>query len=53
MPPVTHSLFDVHSTLANLVWGYVIVHVGAAVLHELLGHRLLRRMAPWPGATAG
>ena len=53
MPPVTHTLFDVHSTLANLVWGYVIVHVGATVLHELLGHRLLRRMAPWPGAAVG
>jgi cytochrome b561 len=52
MPPVTHSLFEVHSTLANLVWGYVIVHVGAAVLHELLGHRLLRRMAPWRDSPA-
>jgi cytochrome b561 len=52
MPPVTHTLFDVHSTLANLVWGYVIVHVGATVLHELLGHRLLRRMAPWRDSPA-
>jgi cytochrome b561 len=52
MPPVTHSLFEVHSILANLVWGYVIVHVGATVLHELLGHRLLHRMAPWRESPA-
>jgi cytochrome b561 len=52
MSPAIRTLFDVHSILSKLVWGYVIVHVGATVLHELLGHRLLRRMAPWRASPA-
>ena len=48
MRPFTHDLFEVHGTIANLLWGYVILHVGTAVLHELFGHRLLRRMSPMP-----
>lgn len=39
-------LFDIHGTLANVLWGYVVVHVGAGVLHELLGNRILREMSP-------
>jgi cytochrome b561 len=38
--------FDIHGTLANALWAYVIVHVAATLLHELLGHRLLRRVLP-------
>jgi cytochrome b561 len=40
----------VHGTLANVVWGYLIVHVGAALLHELFGHRILYQMSPMPNA---
>jgi cytochrome b561 len=45
-------VFEVHGTLANVMWGYVIVHVGAALLHELLGHRMLRRISPIPQPAA-
>ena len=44
------AAFEVHGTLANVMWGYLIVHVGAALLHELLGHRMLYRMSPAPQA---
>ena len=40
--------FRVHGTLGNIVWGYLIVHVGAALLHELFGHRILYQMSPMP-----
>jgi cytochrome b561 len=43
--------FWVHGTLANVLWGYLVVHVGAALLHELLGHRILYQMSPMPHAT--
>ena len=45
MPPVTHTLFDVHSTLATYL-GLRIVHVGA-VLHELL--EAIAALAEAPG----
>jgi cytochrome b561 len=48
MRPFTHTLFEAHGAVANLLWAYFIVHVGAAVLHEFLGHRLLQRMNPLP-----
>ena len=53
MTGLTHALFEVHGTLANVVWGYLIVHVGAALLHEMLGHRMLYQMSPTPHAGAG
>jgi cytochrome b561 len=34
--------------VANLLWGYVVLHVGAALLHEAVGHRLVQRMNPSP-----
>lgn len=37
-----------HTTLANLMWAYLIGHAGLAVLHEITGQRVLRRMAPLP-----
>jgi cytochrome b561 len=52
MTGLTHTIFEVHGTLANVVWGYVTVHVGAALLHELLGHRMLYQMSPVPHADA-
>jgi cytochrome b len=39
-------VFDIHGTLANVMWGYLVVHVGAALAHELLGHRILYQMSP-------
>lgn len=45
-------VFDIHGTLANVMWGYLIVHVGAALLHELVGHRILYQMTPAPHAGA-
>jgi cytochrome b561 len=44
-------VFEVHGTLANVMWGYLIVHVGAALLHELFGHRILHQMSPMPNAS--
>ena len=41
----THSLLDVHETAAKLMWAYLSLHAGAAVLHGLLGHRLLRQIS--------
>jgi cytochrome b561 len=40
--------FEIHETLANVLWGYLAIHVGAVLLHELFGHRLLRQMTPLP-----
>jgi cytochrome b561 len=42
--------FEIHGTLANVMWGYLVVHVGAALLHELFGHRILYQMSPTPAA---
>src|SRR3954470_12309483 len=51
MTGFTGLAFDLHGTLANALWAYVIVHVGATLLHELLGHRLLGRVLPLPGKS--
>jgi cytochrome b561 len=53
MTGLARAVFQVHVTLANVMWGYVIVHVGATLLHELLGHRVLRQMSPMRHAGAG
>jgi cytochrome b561 len=45
--------FEVHGTLANVMWGYLIVHVGAALLHEMFGHRILYQMSPLLQAGSG
>jgi cytochrome b561 len=50
MTGLAYVAFWVHGTLANVIWGYLAVHVGAAVLHELLGHRILYQMSPMPRA---
>ena len=46
MTGLAGAVFEVHGTLANVMWGYLIVHVGAALLHELFGHRILYQMSP-------
>ena len=40
-------VLDVHKTVANLVWGYFVLHAGMAALHHLLGSDILSRMF-WP-----
>ena len=35
---------DVHEIFANLIWAYLVAHAGLALLHQILGHRLLQRM---------
>lgn len=40
-----HAVMEFHAdVLANLMWAYVIGHVGMAMLHKLLGHDLVREM---------
>ncbi len=51
MTGLARAAFEVHGTLANVMWGYVVVHVGAALLHELFGHRILHQMSPMPQAS--
>jgi cytochrome b561 len=46
MTGLAGAAFEVHGTLANVMWGYLVVHVGAALVHELLGHRMLYQMSP-------
>lgn len=48
MTPFTRNLFEVHETVANLLWTYLVLHAGVTLLHELMGHRLLHRMRPLP-----
>lgn len=43
---------NLHSAIAVLMWGYLIAHAGLAVLHELTGQRVLRRMSPVQTAGA-
>jgi len=35
---------EVHTTLANLVWAYLIGHAGMALLHQLFGHDIIQPM---------
>lgn len=41
---VARTALSVHKVLANLVWIYLFVHAGLAVLHHLLGSDILSRM---------
>ena len=38
---------ELHGALGNLVWYYLSVHVGAALIHEFFGHRILKPMSPF------
>ncbi|TCS61010.1 cytochrome b/b6 domain-containing protein [Varunaivibrio sulfuroxidans] len=35
---------QVHGAVANLMWAYLIAHASLAVLHQIMGHRILQRM---------
>lgn len=40
----TEALWQTHGLLGNLMWAYLIGHVGLALLHEVTGEHLLGRM---------
>lgn len=40
------AALSVHKAAANLMWAYLIGHPAVALLHEAIGHRLLRGMTP-------
>lgn len=42
----TRDLIEIHGVLGDMVWYYLALHVGAALLHEFFGHRILRTMSP-------
>ncbi|MZR32003.1 cytochrome b/b6 domain-containing protein [Sneathiella litorea] len=35
---------EVHEFFGPVLWAYLVVHVGASVLHEILGHRIIHPM---------
>jgi cytochrome b561 len=37
-------VLELHEVLANLMWAYLIGHAGIAVVHDIVGHRVLGRM---------
>lgn len=45
----THSIpggviLEIHKTISNLLWAYLIGHAGLALIHQFAGHRVLQRM---------
>lgn len=38
------AAMEVHTTLANVVWAYLIGHAGMALLHRLVGHDIIQPM---------
>ncbi len=44
MPPLVKDIKEVHELTSNLLWAYLIGHVGIAILHQWLGHRTLADM---------
>jgi len=47
MNDTVKAMKEVHEALGNLVWLYLIAHVGMAVLHKIKGHDLLSRISPF------
>jgi cytochrome b561 len=37
-------VLELHEILSNLMWAYLIGHAGIAIVHDILGHRVLGRM---------
>jgi cytochrome b561 len=46
MSPFVHAIEEIHGTGGNLVWAYLIGHVGMVALHKIKGHNLLPRISP-------
>lgn len=45
--PSVHSVMEVHSTLATLMWAYLYGHTIMAIWHQFLGHGSIARMFRW------
>jgi len=45
-PARLHWIKQLHGTLGNVVWYYLAIHAGAAIVHECFGHRVLKPMVP-------
>jgi len=39
-----HFVLELHEILSNLMWAYLMGHAGIAVIHDIVGHRVLGRM---------
>lgn len=39
-----HLVLELHEILSNLMWAYLIGHAGIAIVHDILGHRVIGRM---------
>lgn len=37
-------VLEIHETVSNLMWAYVVGHAGIALIHQAAGHRVLQRM---------
>jgi cytochrome b561 len=46
MSPFVHAIEELHGLGGNLVWAYLIGHVGMVLLHRIKGHKLLERISP-------
>ncbi|HXH64841.1 MAG TPA: cytochrome b/b6 domain-containing protein [Mariprofundaceae bacterium] len=46
MSPFVHAIAELHGDGGNLVWAYLIGHVGMVALHKIKGHNLLPRISP-------
>lgn len=49
MSPFVHAIEELHGDGGNLVWAYLIGHVGMVMLHKIKGHDLLSRISPHGG----
>jgi cytochrome b561 len=47
MSPFVHAIEELHGEGGNLVWAYLIGHVGMVALHRIKGHDLLVRISPF------
>jgi hypothetical protein len=41
-----HAIEELHGDGGNLVWAYLIGHVGMVALHRIKGHDLFARISP-------
>jgi len=39
-----HFVLELHEAFASLMWAYLIGHAGIAIVHDIVGHRVLGRM---------
>jgi Ni,Fe-hydrogenase I cytochrome b subunit len=47
MSPLVHAIAELHGDGGNLVWAYLIGHVGMVALHRIKGHDLFARISPF------